>query len=199
MGGTSRLLPPGQPLGNPNVMLLLSACTQISLTSLVAKILEYSDMSSIKVLRTLRALRPLRALSRFEGMRVGPTSKSLGSAGFGTSSPLYTFHTTDPELWAPTPQVSSVSSLPAWTLVMLQCPNFPSSPSGPLVSCSPLLASNITAARTQASLLLLLVILLHGPTSLPYLSLLTLPRCPHCQNLQSVPSSRLSSDTSIQM
>uniref|UniRef100_A0A8D2DUL3 Sodium channel protein n=1 Tax=Sciurus vulgaris TaxID=55149 RepID=A0A8D2DUL3_SCIVU len=42
----------------------------ISLTSLVAKILEYSDMASIKALRTLRALRPLRALSRFEGMRV---------------------------------------------------------------------------------------------------------------------------------
>ncbi|MBZ3883325.1 Sodium channel protein type 10 subunit alpha [Sciurus carolinensis] len=42
----------------------------ISLTSLVAKILEYSDMTSIKALRTLRALRPLRALSRFEGMRV---------------------------------------------------------------------------------------------------------------------------------
>ncbi|KAM5281098.1 sodium channel protein type 10 subunit alpha [Ctenodactylus gundi] len=42
----------------------------ISLTSLIAKILEYSDMASIKALRTLRALRPLRALSRFEGMRV---------------------------------------------------------------------------------------------------------------------------------
>ncbi|XP_046292884.1 sodium channel protein type 10 subunit alpha isoform X2 [Marmota monax] len=42
----------------------------ISLTSLIAKILEYSDMESIKALRTLRALRPLRALSRFEGMRV---------------------------------------------------------------------------------------------------------------------------------
>nr|XP_048279403.1 sodium channel protein type 10 subunit alpha isoform X5 [Myodes glareolus] len=42
----------------------------ISLTSLIAKILEYSDVASIKALRTLRALRPLRALSRFEGMRV---------------------------------------------------------------------------------------------------------------------------------
>ncbi|XP_007943946.1 sodium channel protein type 10 subunit alpha [Orycteropus afer afer] len=42
----------------------------ISLTSLIAKILDYSDMASIKALRTLRALRPLRALSRFEGMRV---------------------------------------------------------------------------------------------------------------------------------
>ncbi|KAG8521585.1 Sodium channel protein type 10 subunit alpha [Galemys pyrenaicus] len=42
----------------------------ISLTSLIAKILQYSDMESIKALRTLRALRPLRALSRFEGMRV---------------------------------------------------------------------------------------------------------------------------------
>ncbi|XP_021561541.1 sodium channel protein type 10 subunit alpha isoform X3 [Neomonachus schauinslandi] len=42
----------------------------ISLTSLIAKILQYSDVASIKALRTLRALRPLRALSRFEGMRV---------------------------------------------------------------------------------------------------------------------------------
>ncbi|XP_013001731.1 sodium channel protein type 10 subunit alpha isoform X1 [Cavia porcellus] len=42
----------------------------ISLVSLTAKILEYSDVESIKALRTLRALRPLRALSRFEGMRV---------------------------------------------------------------------------------------------------------------------------------
>ncbi|XP_012789522.2 sodium channel protein type 10 subunit alpha [Sorex araneus] len=42
----------------------------ISLTSLVAKILQYSDIAPIKALRTLRALRPLRALSRFEGMRV---------------------------------------------------------------------------------------------------------------------------------
>nr|ASY04967.1 Nav1.8 [Antrozous pallidus] len=42
----------------------------ISLTSLVAKVLKYSDVESIKALRTLRALRPLRALSRFEGMRV---------------------------------------------------------------------------------------------------------------------------------
>ncbi|GAB1294812.1 Sodium channel protein [Apodemus speciosus] len=42
----------------------------ISLTSLIAKMLEYSDVASIKALRTLRALRPLRALSRFEGMRV---------------------------------------------------------------------------------------------------------------------------------
>ncbi|XP_032315074.1 sodium channel protein type 10 subunit alpha [Camelus ferus] len=42
----------------------------ISLTSLIAKMMKYSDMESIKTLRTLRALRPLRALSRFEGMRV---------------------------------------------------------------------------------------------------------------------------------
>ncbi|XP_059123161.1 sodium channel protein type 10 subunit alpha isoform X5 [Peromyscus eremicus] len=42
----------------------------ISLTSLIAKILNYSDVASLKALRTLRALRPLRALSRFEGMRV---------------------------------------------------------------------------------------------------------------------------------
>ncbi|XP_040596093.1 sodium channel protein type 10 subunit alpha [Mesocricetus auratus] len=43
----------------------------ISLTSLIVKILDYSsDVASLKALRTLRALRPLRALSRFEGMRV---------------------------------------------------------------------------------------------------------------------------------
>ncbi|XP_005386634.1 PREDICTED: sodium channel protein type 10 subunit alpha isoform X4 [Chinchilla lanigera] len=42
----------------------------ISLITLLAKILKYADMTSIKALRTLRALRPLRALSRFEGMRV---------------------------------------------------------------------------------------------------------------------------------
>ncbi|KAL0593481.1 Sodium channel protein type 10 subunit alpha [Plecturocebus cupreus] len=42
----------------------------ISLTSLTAKMLEYSEVAPIKALRTLRALRPLRALSRFEGMRV---------------------------------------------------------------------------------------------------------------------------------
>ncbi|KAM4626228.1 sodium channel protein type 2 subunit alpha-like [Discoglossus pictus] len=42
----------------------------ISLISLVATALGYSDLAAIKSLRTLRALRPLRALSRFEGMRV---------------------------------------------------------------------------------------------------------------------------------
>ncbi|KAM8758869.1 sodium channel protein type 10 subunit alpha isoform 3-T3 [Rhynchonycteris naso] len=42
----------------------------ISLISLTAKLMNYSEISSIKALRTLRALRPLRALSRFEGMRV---------------------------------------------------------------------------------------------------------------------------------
>ncbi|XP_054602943.2 sodium channel, voltage-gated, type I-like, alpha isoform X2 [Nothobranchius furzeri] len=42
----------------------------VSLVSLVANALEYSDIGAIKSLRTLRALRPLRALSRFEGMRV---------------------------------------------------------------------------------------------------------------------------------
>uniref|UniRef100_M4AB30 Sodium channel protein n=1 Tax=Xiphophorus maculatus TaxID=8083 RepID=M4AB30_XIPMA len=42
----------------------------VSLISLVANSLGYSDFSAIKSLRTLRALRPLRALSRFEGMRV---------------------------------------------------------------------------------------------------------------------------------
>uniref|UniRef100_A0AAR2IXB6 Sodium channel protein n=1 Tax=Pygocentrus nattereri TaxID=42514 RepID=A0AAR2IXB6_PYGNA len=42
----------------------------VSLVSLVANTLGYSDFAAIKTLRTLRALRPLRALSRFEGMRV---------------------------------------------------------------------------------------------------------------------------------
>lgn len=43
---------------------------QVSLVTLVASTLGYSDLGPIKSLRTLRALRPLRALSRFEGMRV---------------------------------------------------------------------------------------------------------------------------------
>ncbi|XP_056610320.1 sodium channel, voltage-gated, type I-like, alpha [Triplophysa dalaica] len=42
----------------------------VSLISLVANALEFSDLGAIKSLRTLRAFRPLRALSRFEGMRV---------------------------------------------------------------------------------------------------------------------------------
>ncbi|KAM6178533.1 sodium channel protein type 9 subunit alpha isoform 2-T2 [Rhynchocyon petersi] len=42
----------------------------VSLVTLVASTLGYSDLGPIKSLRTLRALRPLRALSRFEGMRV---------------------------------------------------------------------------------------------------------------------------------
>lgn len=51
---------------------------QVSLISLTANILGYSELGAIKSLRTLRALRPLRALSRFEGMRVSvPTSSRL--------------------------------------------------------------------------------------------------------------------------
>ncbi|KAM6978427.1 LOW QUALITY PROTEIN: sodium channel, voltage-gated, type I-like, alpha [Tautogolabrus adspersus] len=42
----------------------------VSLVSLVANSMNYSELGAIKSLRTLRALRPLRALSRFEGMRV---------------------------------------------------------------------------------------------------------------------------------
>uniref|UniRef100_A0A8C3EZ51 Sodium channel protein n=1 Tax=Corvus moneduloides TaxID=1196302 RepID=A0A8C3EZ51_CORMO len=42
----------------------------VSLVSLVANALGFSELGAIKSLRTLRALRPLRALSRFEGMRV---------------------------------------------------------------------------------------------------------------------------------
>ncbi|XP_031414746.1 sodium channel, voltage-gated, type I like, alpha b isoform X2 [Clupea harengus] len=42
----------------------------VSVVSLLASALGYSELTAIKSLRTLRALRPLRALSRFEGMRV---------------------------------------------------------------------------------------------------------------------------------
>ncbi|XP_048110700.1 LOW QUALITY PROTEIN: sodium channel, voltage gated, type VIII, alpha subunit b [Alosa alosa] len=42
----------------------------VSIITLIANALGYSDLGPIKSLRTLRALRPLRALSRFEGMRV---------------------------------------------------------------------------------------------------------------------------------
>ncbi|XP_061431061.1 sodium channel protein type 4 subunit alpha-like [Lethenteron reissneri] len=42
----------------------------VSLVSLAATAMGYSELGAIKSLRTLRALRPLRALSRFEGMRV---------------------------------------------------------------------------------------------------------------------------------
>lgn len=48
---------------------------QVSLVSLTANILGYSELGAIKSLRTLRALRPLRALSRFEGMRVSRCMK----------------------------------------------------------------------------------------------------------------------------
>lgn len=49
----------------------------MSIVSLVANALGYSDLGPIKSLRTLRALRPLRALSRFEGMRVRSKAKQL--------------------------------------------------------------------------------------------------------------------------
>ncbi|XP_040289750.1 sodium channel protein type 4 subunit alpha-like isoform X11 [Bufo bufo] len=42
----------------------------VSIISLIATALGFSEFGPIKSLRTLRALRPLRALSRFEGMRV---------------------------------------------------------------------------------------------------------------------------------
>uniref|UniRef100_A0A8C5JT13 Sodium channel protein n=1 Tax=Junco hyemalis TaxID=40217 RepID=A0A8C5JT13_JUNHY len=51
-------------------MILLSSGALVSLVSLIANALGYSELGAIKSLRTLRALRPLRALSRFEGMRV---------------------------------------------------------------------------------------------------------------------------------
>uniref|UniRef100_A0A8C3TXY4 Sodium channel protein n=1 Tax=Catharus ustulatus TaxID=91951 RepID=A0A8C3TXY4_CATUS len=55
---------------NPPAECSLCVSMQVSLISLVASTLGYSEMGPIKSLRTLRALRPLRALSRFEGMRV---------------------------------------------------------------------------------------------------------------------------------
>lgn len=54
----------------------LPCVLQVSLVSLTANILGYSELGAIKSLRTLRALRPLRALSRFEGMRVRSRSSS---------------------------------------------------------------------------------------------------------------------------
>ncbi|XP_064370948.1 sodium channel protein type 2 subunit alpha-like isoform X3 [Dromaius novaehollandiae] len=51
-------------------MILLSSGALLSLVSLIANALDFSELGAIKSLRTLRALRPLRALSRFEGMRV---------------------------------------------------------------------------------------------------------------------------------
>lgn len=54
---------------------------QVSLVSLVANTLGYSDFAAIKSLRTLRALRPLRALSRFEGMRVRVSIKDTNTPG----------------------------------------------------------------------------------------------------------------------
>ncbi|KAJ8788477.1 hypothetical protein J1605_005208 [Eschrichtius robustus] len=54
--------------------ILVSFCWHVSLVSLTANALGYSELGAIKSLRTLRALRPLRALSRFEGMRVRPNA-----------------------------------------------------------------------------------------------------------------------------
>lgn len=51
--------------------------SKVSLVSLVANALGYSELTAIKSLRTLRALRPLRALSRFEGMRVREVWKNF--------------------------------------------------------------------------------------------------------------------------
>lgn len=81
-------LPPAPP---PLVFSLLHPATlplwllQVSLVSLVANTLGYSDFAAIKSLRTLRALRPLRALSRFEGMRV---SQYYGQTWRGTVNPV---------------------------------------------------------------------------------------------------------------
>lgn len=72
---------------NTCLYLFLSLCVpslsllQVSLVSLVANTLGYSDFAAIKSLRTLRALRPLRALSRFEGMRVRVSINNIHSPG----------------------------------------------------------------------------------------------------------------------
>lgn len=58
---------------------------QVSIISLVANWMGYSELGPIKSLRTLRALRPLRALSRFEGMRVGAGEGSEQDWGLGSS------------------------------------------------------------------------------------------------------------------
>lgn len=78
-GRESAPLPPspaassgGPPWGQgPELPDHLPSRLQVSIISLVANWLGYSELGPIKSLRTLRALRPLRALSRFEGMRVG--------------------------------------------------------------------------------------------------------------------------------
>ena len=57
---------------------------QVSLISLVANALGFTEMGPIKSLRTLRALRPLRALSRFEGMRVRGVALLTGAVGSGS-------------------------------------------------------------------------------------------------------------------
>lgn len=60
----------------------LSPCLsplKVSLVSLIANTLGYSELTAIKSLRTLRALRPLRALSRFEGMRVREVWKNISA------------------------------------------------------------------------------------------------------------------------
>lgn len=58
----------------------LSVFVQVSLVSLTANALGYSELGAIKSLRTLRALRPLRALSRFEGMRVRKNERIQNNA-----------------------------------------------------------------------------------------------------------------------
>lgn len=73
--------------GTPNP--LNTHFLQVSIISLVANWLGYSELGPIKSLRTLRALRPLRALSRFEGMRVSigwgtlKRAQGIGAATYG--------------------------------------------------------------------------------------------------------------------
>lgn len=66
----------------PLSFLFFSPClslSKVSLVSLIANALGYSELTAIKSLRTLRALRPLRALSRFEGMRVREVWKNVSA------------------------------------------------------------------------------------------------------------------------
>lgn len=63
-------------LGDYNDVTILP---QVSLVTLGANWMGYSELGPIKSLRTLRALRPLRALSRFEGMRVSNCFKPIST------------------------------------------------------------------------------------------------------------------------
>lgn len=64
---------------SPFTLFISLIFSKVSLVSLIANALGYSELTAIKSLRTLRALRPLRALSRFEGMRVSVIWNSMNT------------------------------------------------------------------------------------------------------------------------